>query len=97
MHVGHHDVLDRKLGRLAYGGAQSLAVGQASAWVDYGDCVVPDDKADVGYAIFVVGCHVLIDASSDVNSRRNLLSNQRLRLFRACLRERADAAGTRSD
>jgi hypothetical protein len=67
--VRHHDVPDRQLSRLPNGGAQTLAVYKASAWVDDSYRVVANDEANVGYGVFVLWRYVFIHATSDVNSR----------------------------
>jgi hypothetical protein len=78
--VGHHHVLDRELGFLANGGAQTLAVNAASARVDDRHGVTPDDEADVGYGVGVFGRRVFIHAASHVDARRHFLCRPRSRV-----------------
>ena len=82
VHVGHDHVLDRELSRLPNGGTQTLTVDQASARIDDRDGLVADDEADVGYAVFVLRCHVLIHATTDVNSRRDFFHDKHACDFR---------------
>jgi hypothetical protein len=75
--VRHHDVPDRQLSRLPNGGAQTLAVYKASAWVD--DCyrVVANDEANVGYGVFVLWRHVFIHTTTDVDPWCHFLGCER--------------------
>src|SRR5579863_5128997 len=73
--VGHHHVFDRELGFLTNGGAQTLAVDATSARVDDRHGVMADYEADVGQGVFVFGGCVFIQATPNVDARRDF--NQR--------------------
>jgi hypothetical protein len=94
--VGHHYVLDRELSRPSNGCAQTLAIGQASAWVYDRYRVAADDEPDVGYGVIVLWRHVFIHATSDVNPWCNFVRGKRTRVHRGFLRERSDAEKARA-
>jgi hypothetical protein len=64
------------LSRLPNGGAQTLAVDQASTWVDDCYCVVANDETDVGYGVFVLWRCVFIHAASDVDAWCNFVCDK---------------------
>ncbi len=77
MNVGHHHVLDRQLSCLPNGRSQALAVDQTSPGVHDRNSVPSNDEPDVGNRVVVLGSRVLIDASPDVDSWRNLVRDKR--------------------
>ena len=96
MDVGHHHVLDGKLSRFPNGCAQTLPVGQTSAWIDDRYCLTTNDETDVGDGVIVLWGHIFIHAAPDVNPRCDFVGDKRARLDRGFLRECSDAANART-
>jgi hypothetical protein len=102
--VGHDYVLDRQLGRLPNRCTQALSVDQATTWIHHRYGGTANNESDVGYCVFVLRGDVFVDATPDVNSRRDFLGDKRAQVLtrkrehfaRVFLRERAHATDARA-
>jgi hypothetical protein len=64
---------------LPNGCTQALSIDQAPTRIDDRYRVTANNESDVGYCVFVLRRDVFIDATPDVNSRRDFLGGKRSR------------------
>jgi hypothetical protein len=96
MNVGHHHVFDRQLGNLSDRRAQPFTVDQASSRVDHRDGLATNDESDVGYPTFILRSRVLVNTTSDVDPRRDLIRNKHPLVRRLLSRASPDATKARA-
>ena len=81
MDVGHQNIANRKLGRLADARAQAPAVIETATRVRHGNRFAADDETNIGDGIVVRRAHVLIDAAPDMDAGGDFRGNPRARIL----------------